>query len=224
VTFKTARFLDAPSLGIEHDGAYWLSDIVGADAHRYADIDLTTHACGGALPVVTQDAPGAGEAPLPWYSHSASVSGTTPIATEPKLTGTLRQAKTLTVDAAATCLAGKPLAYAITSDVPAKITLSDGRTIELKGDGEQSGTLPAPNQRVTVTDPTGTSKSYVSARADTSYHVYRSDEPEAQVCQDGDSETYASPSGSGPTGSRQGYTYAGQRDGCSQSDPQTGTG
>jgi len=148
------------------------------------------------------------------------VTGQTPIARESKLTGTLRQTTSLTIDADRTCLAGQPLAYTITSDVPAKITLSDGRTISLTGDGEQTGTLPAPNERVTVADPTG-SKSYVSVRADTSYHVYRSDEPEVQAC--GTSgETYVSPSGSGPTNSQQGYTYAGQSAECSQKDPQTG--
>jgi hypothetical protein len=75
-----------------------------------------------------------------------------------------------------------------------------------------------------VNDPSGASSSYVSVRANTSYQTYRRDEPEVQVCdrRAGTGQAYVSPGGNGPANPRQGSSYAGQTDDCSQQNPQTG--
>jgi hypothetical protein len=140
VTFRTASFLDAPQLGIRHDRAYWVSDI-RPSGDGYADVDLTTHGCGGSLPVVTAQQPGGGGDPVPWVSSSSAVTGQTAIARERKLTGTLHGVKSLSVDARAACLDGSgPVSYDITSDGPVALQLARGRTLRL-GAGRDRGVL-----------------------------------------------------------------------------------
>ena len=227
VTYRTARFLFNAELRLRQDRAYWISGIDPASARRYADVDLTTHACGGSLPVVTQQPPGAGTAPVPWISHSAAVTGQQPIAAKRRLTGTLRQVRRLTVDADRACLAGKPLTYDIDSDVPATIELTDGRTIRIPAGGGDVGTLPAPRVDVIVTDPTGRLSNadqpgYAAVSADTTYQTYRKDEPEVQACGNGVGYVWASPGGSGPVAPAEGNTYFGRDGKCAKSRPETG--
>jgi dienelactone hydrolase len=140
VTFRTASFLDAPQLGIRHDRAYWVSDI-RPSGDGYADVDLTTHGCGGTLPVVTAQQPGGGGDPVPWVSSSSAVTGQTALARERRITGTLHGVRSLAVDARAACLDGAgPVAYDITSDGPATLRLARGRTLRL-GAGHDRGVL-----------------------------------------------------------------------------------
>jgi pimeloyl-ACP methyl ester carboxylesterase len=141
VLFTTAPFLDAPQYGIRHDRAYWLSNLRGrGGATDYATVDLTNAGCGGTVPVLERTS-GAGEDPLPWVLDEQLAASTKPLAAEPKLTGTLTNVASATIDARRTCLRGKTVAYDITSDGPATLTLSDGRKITLSG-GRALGSLP----------------------------------------------------------------------------------
>ena len=137
VVFTTAPFLDAPQYGIRHDRAYWLSALRGrGSATDYATVDLTTAGCGGSLPVLARSND-AGDDPLPWVSDDQHADGTKPLAAEPKLTGTLTNVASATIAAGRACLNGRTVAYDITSDGPATLTLSDGRKIVLPGGRSQ---------------------------------------------------------------------------------------
>ena len=139
VLFTTAPFLDAPQYGIVHDHAYWLSAVRGRGAATdYATVDLTSAGCGGSLPVL-QRSSDAGTDPIPWNSDDQHAASMKPLAKEPKLTGRLTNLASATIDAKATCLAGQPVAYDITSDGPATLKLSDGRTLQVNG--HATGTL-----------------------------------------------------------------------------------
>jgi dienelactone hydrolase len=162
VTFRTAAFLDDPAHGIVHDRAYWVSDIRGRQK-AYEDVDLTTYACGGSVPV-TETSNGAGPSPVPWTSDYRRRTGTKPLAKRAAIEGTLKNVASLSIDTRATCLGDGPVAYKITTDGPATLTLSDGRAVRLPGAGTHAATLPAP----TLT----ASRSCVSRRA-IRLHIHR---------------------------------------------------
>lgn len=147
VIFRYDPNLGNATLGIKHDTAYWVSQIknrqTGKDhlAKVYGDIDLTNNSCGGMVPVA---APGnnAGLSPVPWTSVERNTTGLiTTLTTRNLLEGTLKNVASLTIDASVTCNAGKPLQYAITTDGPAQIRLTDGRSILLPAAGVYRGTL-----------------------------------------------------------------------------------
>ena len=139
VIFTTAPFLDAPQYGIRHDRAYWVSDLRGrGGATDYATVDLTTAGCGGSLPELERTS-GAGEDPVPWTSDEQRPAGAKALAREGRLSGTLTNVASATLDAKRACLSG-PIEYDITSDGPAKLRLTGGRTLELPG-GRSQGTL-----------------------------------------------------------------------------------
>jgi pimeloyl-ACP methyl ester carboxylesterase len=140
VVYRTDASLAYPEYEIVHDRAYWASQIRPA-GQGYADVDLTTSACGGPLPVRTA-ANDAGPSPVPWVSNELETTGSTPLQGD-RLTGTLAGVASVVVDADATCLAGKDVAYALTTDGPAAVRLSDGRTLELPGAGKHEGVLTA---------------------------------------------------------------------------------
>jgi hypothetical protein len=64
VTYRTAPYGDSPGLGIRHDRAYWVSDIVSLvrrSAERdYSDVDVKTFGCGGTERTFAEDLPGRG--------------------------------------------------------------------------------------------------------------------------------------------------------------------
>jgi hypothetical protein len=141
VLFRTAPFLDAPQYGIVHDHAYWVSKLrTSGGAEDYGTIDLTSAGCGGSVPNLARSSD-AGSDPVPWTSDDQRVTGKTPIAKAPRLTGSLAGVSSLAIDADRTCLAGKDVAYEITADGPATIALSDGRRIRIDGAGTAKGTL-----------------------------------------------------------------------------------
>ena len=142
VVFTTAPFLDAPQYGIRHDRAYWLSDLRGRGGETdYATVDLTSDGCGGALPELERST-GTGDDPVPWTSDDQRAFSMKPLARQPKLTGTLTNVASATIDARDTCLAGEAVAYDVTTDGPATLRLSDGRTVQLTGP-RAVGTLSA---------------------------------------------------------------------------------
>jgi len=150
VTFRTARFLDDPAEGIVHDHAYWVSQIRGRlkDDKAFEDVDLTTFACGGSVPVFTTGH-GAGPDPVPWASDFRKVTGSRPLPRRAALEGTLKNVASLSVDSGATCLDDGPVAYKVTTDGPTTLTLSDGRSVDLPAAGTFSGTLAPPTLSAT---------------------------------------------------------------------------
>lgn len=139
VTYRTATALDDPAHGIVHDSAYWISDIRQIKA-GYEDVDLTTYACGGSIPV-SQTGSGQGTDPVPWTSDYREQTGLEALPKRNALEGTMANVSSLTIDATATCLKDKWLAYDITSDGPATITFNDGRVLKFASAGEHKGRL-----------------------------------------------------------------------------------
>ena len=102
VTYRTAPYADSPELGIRHDRAYWVSQIVTpftSPAERdYGDVDVKTYGCGGSDRTFAADPPGAGTDPVAWESQSFSVSGSTPIAQQNRIEATLANVASFAVD------------------------------------------------------------------------------------------------------------------------------
>jgi hypothetical protein len=141
VTYRTATFLDDPKHGIVHDRAYWVSQI-RQRKNAYEDVDLTTFACGGSVPV-TETGTGSGPDPIPWTSDFRNQTGLKALPKRDALEGTLSNVSSLTVDAGATCLKSRSLSFSITTDGPATIALSDGRALSFDAGGTHTGTLAA---------------------------------------------------------------------------------
>lgn len=152
VTYRTATFLDSPQYGIRHDAAYWVSEI-RPRTEAYADTDLTSAGCGE--PVVTSTSvPGAGPDPVPYVQQGRDVVVARGPAA-PRLTGTLVNVASLRVDAARTCLAGRDVEYAVSTDGPATVTLSDGRVLAVPGAGDFTGVLPVAGRAAAAPPPGG---------------------------------------------------------------------
>jgi pimeloyl-ACP methyl ester carboxylesterase len=148
VTYRTAPYGDAPDLGIRHDRAYWVSDIVTSFVdpleRDYADVDIETYGCGGAERTFAEDPPGAGPDPVPWESQSFSVSGSTPIAQQNRIEATLANVTSFSVDGtiAGACIDPEtPLDYHVVTNGPTTITISGYRVLSLPGAGTWDGTL-----------------------------------------------------------------------------------
>jgi dienelactone hydrolase len=139
VTYRTATFLDDPAHGIVHDSAYWVSDIRQRKA-AYEDVDLTTFACGGSIPI-TETGTGSGSDPVPWSSDLRKQTGLKALPKRSAIEGKLSNVASLTVDAGATCLKDKPLDYAVTTDGPATLTFNDGRKLTFPAAGTHKGSL-----------------------------------------------------------------------------------
>ena len=141
VRFRTDAALAYPEYGINPDRAYWVSRIRPA-AEGYSDVDLLAAGCGGELPV-RETGQDAGPQPVPWTSQSYRTTGAEPLEQAARLEGTLVNVSSLRIDTGATCLAYRAIDYAITSEEPVSITFADGRTLNLTGAGEHTGTVPA---------------------------------------------------------------------------------
>jgi pimeloyl-ACP methyl ester carboxylesterase len=146
VTFRHDPAIASPKYGIAHNQAYWISSIknreVGVDhlAQVYGDIDLINYACGGDL-AIGDDANDAGPWPLPWVSFERNETGRMNVPVNNLLEGTLKNISALTIDVNQTCNKGKLLRYSITTDGPATMNFSDGRSIILSSAGVYSGSI-----------------------------------------------------------------------------------
>jgi hypothetical protein len=146
VTLRHDPTIASPKYGITHDKAYWISNIknreVGDDhlAQVYGDIDLTNYACGGNI-AIGNDANDAGPWPLPWVSFERNETGRMNVPVDNLLEGTLKNISALTIDVNQTCNKGKLLRYSITTDGPATMNFSDGRSIILSSAGVYNGLI-----------------------------------------------------------------------------------
>lgn len=140
VVYRTADFLGNAALKIFHDRAYWVSEIRGrsGDPQAWQDVDLHSLGCGHPEPVFTSGQ-NTGEAPVPWVSTYIRKTGETPVPAENRLSGSLINVASLSIDVAEACLT-TGTAYQIESDGPAVIQFSDGRILTLVA-GSNEGTL-----------------------------------------------------------------------------------
>ena len=131
VVFTTAPFLDAPQYGIRHDRAYWVSRVrTGGEPTDYGTVDLTTAGCGGKSPVLERTT-GTGDDPVPWTLDEQRAAGAESMSTAAKLTGKLTGIESLRINARRACVKGKAVEYAIETNAPVALALSDGRSVEL---------------------------------------------------------------------------------------------
>ncbi|MEK6789772.1 MAG: prolyl oligopeptidase family serine peptidase [Pseudomonadota bacterium] len=138
ITYRTDPELGNAALGIRHDRAYWASAITTRDSGAGV-LDLTNHGCGGEMPagIVGRRQ---GIDPVLWISDNRTTAAPKALAAEALLEGSLANLKSLSIDAAQTCLAGKPVHYRLSSDGPVTLRLSDGRSVTLAA-GNSEGTL-----------------------------------------------------------------------------------
>lgn len=125
--FEPANFY--PEYGIRHDRAYWLMDLAGR-SQEAVQVDLTSHACGAQQFDVEKVVLEGGTEVLPWVGSHRGLSPTESLPANPVLTGSLENLHQGTLDVTATCLSGQ-FEYELTSDGPATLWLSDGRSISL---------------------------------------------------------------------------------------------
>ena len=149
VTYRTDLSLGNASLGIAHDKAYWVSGIKGRDA-GFVDVDVTSSGCGGAEPII-EPTVGAGPDPVPYVSQGAEVTGHRDMARANRIEASLANAASFTVDVGDACLSPAAVSYTVTTDGPATVALSDGRTLVLSDAGTHEGEIaasPAPTAEV----------------------------------------------------------------------------
>ena len=140
VTFKTDPELGNPSLGLVHDRAYWVTDIRNR-APGFAEIDITSHGCGGSLSTLTPRQ-GAGESPVPWVSLGMEVTGQEPLSKENRLVATVFNTASFNVGKGS-CLTDGDLFYKVTTDGPVALAFPDARVLSLTAAGTHEGVLPA---------------------------------------------------------------------------------
>lgn len=138
VGYRTDPKLGNAALGIAHDRAYWVSGIRTREAGPGV-VDLLNHACGGST-LQAETGMGAGLDPVPWTSDRRAATGMQPLSKEALIEGSLQNIAELTIDAAATCLAGMPLRLKLQGDGAVTLRLSDGRSV----------TLPAGSREVSL--------------------------------------------------------------------------
>jgi len=151
VRYRAEPWVDASALGIRHDRAYWVHDIVGRGSaeDEYFDVDLTAFGCGGSLDQTSVTLPAAvGDDPVPWTSQVGAVTGQTALPPQNRLEGHLLNVVSAEVDGSigGACIdPAAPLAYRITTDGPAQLTISGDRQLALPSAGTHEGImLPEP--------------------------------------------------------------------------------
>ncbi len=152
VRYRAEPWVDAPALGIRHDRAYWLHDVVGRGAaeDEYFDVELTAFGCGGSVDETAVAFPAAsGDDPVPWTSQEGIVTGQTALPVENRIEGHLLNVVSAAVDGtiAGACIdPATPLAYRLTTDGPTQITITGYRELALPGAGTHEGVLlPEPS-------------------------------------------------------------------------------
>lgn len=128
---------DYPEFDIKHDSAYWISNLVARESTA-ARVELNSSGCRSLTEEASTELTG-GLDPVPWSGTRNEVAEQQGPATS-RLTGTLENVGSATIDVDDTCLADMPIYYRIESDGDASITFSDGRTLTLE-DGLQEGVL-----------------------------------------------------------------------------------
>ncbi|MGB1581893.1 MAG: prolyl oligopeptidase family serine peptidase, partial [Nevskiales bacterium] len=129
VRYRTDLSYDFPEYGITHNRAYWVSGIESRE-EGVSEVALRVPGCGGSEWTFTTGTP-VGLTPVPWIGTERLISGNQPVDAEAAIEGNLDNVSALELDADATCLQGQSIRYALDSDGPATIRLSDGRELNL---------------------------------------------------------------------------------------------
>lgn len=141
ITYRTDPALDFPEYELRHDRAYWISAITGR-APGYVDVDLASLACRNETPAFqTGHDAGTGPGPLAWVGEFRAPTDVTSATTMQRLEGTLANVQNLLIDTAGACLDTGTVGYAVTTDGPAEIRLSDGRRLTLPAAGAHEGSF-----------------------------------------------------------------------------------
>jgi len=161
VTFRTdQRFFDA-AFDLAPDGAWWVDDIVPAGP-GYADVDAISHGCGAGDPI-TELTTGVGTGPaiIPWDGQFIDIVGKSERTATNHVEITLTNVASVSIDvgdpAAPTgerqaCLSAEELTCGVVTDVPTRISFSDGRQVELPA-GDHECQLAAADQGGRVVKP-----------------------------------------------------------------------
>jgi predicted esterase len=161
VIYRTYPVLWRPKVGVIHDRAYWVSNIVGHNTgpEQYVDIDLITYGCGGESPMTKRLPEIAGTDPVPWVAEEYGVIDGMPISLQNKqnsIEGNVSNLESVTIDVNAytgACLDDSTIVYKITTDGKTMIQFSDGRSLDLPGAGTWMGLVePLFNQVPEATD------------------------------------------------------------------------
>ncbi|MBN50511.1 MAG: hypothetical protein CMN85_13345 [Spongiibacteraceae bacterium] len=147
IRFRVEPRIGSENLGLRHDSVWWLSEIRAHNTgyFEFADIDLTSGGCAGAMHDVISDVGTPdnqlGYDPVPWigqhYRRTNSVQAPS------GLSGSLANVSSLSIDISdlGACLEGS-FTYELETTEQVTINFSDGRQLTLPG-GQHSGILHA---------------------------------------------------------------------------------
>jgi len=122
VTYRTNPGLGNAAIDIVHDRAYWVSAIRTAAAGD-GTVDLISHRC--APERATTLTYGAGPLPVPWVSQEGVWTEPVPLEEGDRLSGTLTNIASLTLDVASPCFSAD--LSGIETDATTVVSFSDGR-------------------------------------------------------------------------------------------------
>jgi len=135
VSYRTNPFLWFEPAGIAPDGAYWVQDLEargeGFTPKNDIAVELTSHRCGPHEEYTSDLTFNAGIAPLPWISQEGNRRWHGYIEQADRISGSVTNAKSLTIDVAAACMGPGPIDLDIAVDGPTVVHFSDGRPDQL---------------------------------------------------------------------------------------------
>ncbi|MEX2537123.1 MAG: hypothetical protein WD646_00550 [Actinomycetota bacterium] len=147
VSYRTNPFLWFEPADIKPDGAYWVKDLVprSDDFTPGGDVvvELTSHRCAPHAEYTNDLTSGAGLEPLPWISQEGQPRWHQAIEQDDRISGTLTNAKSVTIDVSGACMGAGPIELDIAVDGPTTITFSDGRpSVQLGAVAGRDADLP----------------------------------------------------------------------------------
>jgi len=120
----------------------------------YVDVDVTTAACGGTLPVTARTTPDpTGTDPIPWTAQEYLTVGSTPVSQTHTVEATLANVASLVIDTGdveGACIAADTISYRVTTDGPTHFAFSDGSALDFAAAGTYTGTLPEPGRAASL--------------------------------------------------------------------------
>ena len=135
VTYRTNPYLWFTKIGLQQDSAYWVRDLRPASpsSDRLGDIsvDLISHRCAPRATYGIDATYEAGPDPLPWVSQRGTPRRLGSIPQGDVISGTIHNAKSLTIDAKGACLGTGRIELDIAVDGPTLVRFSDGRPEEI---------------------------------------------------------------------------------------------
>jgi dienelactone hydrolase len=135
VTYRTNPYLWFAKAGLRQDRAYWVRDIRPATPSRDrlgdVSIDLVSHRCARGADYRSDVSYGAGPDPLPWISQQGTPAQLAPFEQADRISGTVTNAASFTIDVKGACMDGDLIALDIVVDGPTLVRFTDGRPEEI---------------------------------------------------------------------------------------------